>query len=664
MVEQQANYRDPSENNFPDDYDDSRIDSRITLRTTAVRQKMHGLDVRGALAQGVEIGGSIADEAKEEAAKATQASKDAQDSVDNLNNRWDENINGQVEPNELIDFRHSDMLGKAFDTSRLRGDFFDKDLKSRGVNIMWFGAIGDGNTDCSAAINQAIAEASSMKGTVIIPAGKYLLSSDLIFKSNIHFKMDTHAILYGPGQLFRFDSISTGYYGGVQNVTITGGSFAGDFENGGAFSGAVHHANHLVFENVTFTMTTGNTHTFDLCGCTNIIIRNCTFEGMNPEAGREYVEAIQVDYSNSDCLTYKSSDQLKLVDGLATKNVIVTACTFKPIYNDDLIEYYAPNPIGEHVSFSNDVPENIQFINNNVLDGVEVNNNSSITGWIHFQSIKNLKIMNNLFQIENHHQAIAIGLFGADINLINGLTGEVEEASFSVQDNILIMNNHFTGFDNKNTTVFGIIQMTGNSVHGSQELRISNNTFDNMTPNDVDWTTADSSGSDLVHISGFTSVFIENNVVNNARRFLYISEPKLESGKYIESSFVVKNNMLKNVMTVPIVITAENTNSSLIDISSNSFVHVRGALSIIMAGGSVVLNGNQIWFNNTSRITNSVYKDVSINVNCKDTSIVGNIVKQSANVAFQYSHAFNVNYQPTFYANNSFNGSLTNITIG
>ncbi len=76
---------------------------------------------------------------------------------------------------ELIGFRHSDMLSKTFDTAKLRGDFFDNDLRDRGLNVKWFGAVGDGVADDTKAIKDAISAAKS--GTtkcIYFPSGTYL----------------------------------------------------------------------------------------------------------------------------------------------------------------------------------------------------------------------------------------------------------------------------------------------------------------------------------------------------------------------------------------------------------------------------------------------------------------------------------------------------------
>lgn len=139
---QEADYRDATPNNFPDDYDRSEVDPRVLLRTDAVLTKMKGKYVRAAMAQAEEI--------------SSVHAKKAYDLSNNIGQRFDDQIAGSSLDDEAIDFRHSDMLGKSFDTARKRGDFFDQEFADRGINVRWFGAVGGGTIDDTAALQSTI----------------------------------------------------------------------------------------------------------------------------------------------------------------------------------------------------------------------------------------------------------------------------------------------------------------------------------------------------------------------------------------------------------------------------------------------------------------------------------------------------------------------------
>ncbi|NWO06700.1 MAG: hypothetical protein HLX50_13715 [Alteromonadaceae bacterium] len=115
MAKQQANYHDPESNNFPDDYDTGKIDDRVRIRTQAVREKMYGKDVRGAMAQAEEISSVVATEAHD-------ISSDTKRRQDQLEDRYDKQIAGNTDVNEVIDARISGITNESFPTLRRRID--------------------------------------------------------------------------------------------------------------------------------------------------------------------------------------------------------------------------------------------------------------------------------------------------------------------------------------------------------------------------------------------------------------------------------------------------------------------------------------------------------------------------------------------------------------
>lgn len=119
MTQQRAKYVDPTPNNFPDDYDESKVDPRVKLRSESINGKMNGADVRGALAQGLEIAGVVATEATETASAADAKSTDTQ-------NRLKDQLSAATDANddlsEVTDARRPADAIKAYKTIGERMD--------------------------------------------------------------------------------------------------------------------------------------------------------------------------------------------------------------------------------------------------------------------------------------------------------------------------------------------------------------------------------------------------------------------------------------------------------------------------------------------------------------------------------------------------------------
>ncbi len=128
-----------------------------------------------------------------------QAIAEQNKAISNIDDRFNDQIAGSTNDNEVIDFRHSDMLSKSFTTAKSRGDFFDKEFQGRSVSVKWFGAVGDGATDDTAAVQAAIDFCKNFNGesdgehsyhhyTVLFPYGKYYLAGTNILIANVSLK--------------------------------------------------------------------------------------------------------------------------------------------------------------------------------------------------------------------------------------------------------------------------------------------------------------------------------------------------------------------------------------------------------------------------------------------------------------------------------------------
>lgn len=105
----------------------------------------------------------------------------------NIDQRINEQLTSGTMKDEEIDFRHSDMLSKAFATMRERGDFWDDEIKERAINIKWLGAKGDGVTDDSDVFQSAI----KLGLPIFVPVGTYK------FSKAVNVDLTTYSMVFG-----------------------------------------------------------------------------------------------------------------------------------------------------------------------------------------------------------------------------------------------------------------------------------------------------------------------------------------------------------------------------------------------------------------------------------------------------------------------------------
>lgn len=104
-------------------------------------------------------------------------------------------------------------------------------------NVLDFGALSDGVSDCRKAINKAITDCSNANGgTVLIPKGKFFSAGSVILKSNVNLSLEEGAEIifssiphdYTPfvltiwegTELFNYSPLVYAYH--VSNIAITG----------------------------------------------------------------------------------------------------------------------------------------------------------------------------------------------------------------------------------------------------------------------------------------------------------------------------------------------------------------------------------------------------------------------------------------------------------
>lgn len=411
--------------------------------------------------------------------------------------------------------------------SRLSSQLADnvKRSKLKSVFIEDFGGKGDGVFDNTQAINDALNFIGSIGGgKLIFKEGTYNVSGVITMVSNLDFIIGGSAKIKTIGQThFHYPSFSKGYDGGLKNIKIYGGGgFEGNFDDNIKFSHAMHHTSNVVVDNVYFKTPLNNGHVFDLCGCDNFYIKNCTFYGNKVTTNRFFTEAIQIDYSDLASFSYYDENDINSIDSIPTRNVYVENCKFLPIYNDsnDIIHYSMP-PLGAHGSSALGAYENINFINNVVVDCIYTE--SPNYGVLHFQCVDGLNIKNNIIKSTTNS--------GNSVIVINDEIGGNTNKN-NKSDNIFIENNLIYGFESKR---FSFIEIKNLESYKSENIKVIDNKFKNKGNKE----------KDCLIVRNFKNLVIKGNKIENFKRLIfYDSDGGIENLSITDNEIINSNDVI------------------------------------------------------------------------------------------------------------------------
>ena len=239
-----------------------------------------------------------------------------------------------------------------------------------------YGAKGNGTTDDSTSIQNALDSLSSTGGIIYFPVGTYKVSTPVSFYSNQTLWFENGAIIKagtsGQSHIMgsKIDTTITAY-NGVHDGVIYGATFDGSAFNSNTLLFGTAHAKNILIDSCSFINPFGLSHNIEINSSKNVRIKNCFFNrGAN--VGSD-AEMIQLDRATTGVY----------VEDINTDG---TNCMFIDIYENTFVDNTASPAVGNH----NGTP-NFVNVHDNIFD-----NFTGTRGAIDLSST-NLSIFNNTF---------------------------------------------------------------------------------------------------------------------------------------------------------------------------------------------------------------------------------------------------------------------------
>lgn len=267
--------------------------------------------------------------------------------------------------------------------------------KSIFVNVRDFGAVGDGVTDDTAAIQTALDSLKDSGGTIFFPHGVYVITNPIYFYSNQILDFDYSTILQGAtidNLIMSYCERAWGGYDGTHDAVLKNAIFdGGAYEVNNTLLGIVH-AKNIKIENCSFVNAYGTWHNIEINSSLNCKVLNCRFDGSRKTGANGCM--IQIDAYTTDG-TWPWANGA--VDGTLASQIEIAGCRF---YNGETVP-----GIGNH---SETQSENIR-VHDCIFDGC-----SGTRGAIRI-SAKNVDIYNNTF-IGCSVVAVSIRKYAANVS--------------------------------------------------------------------------------------------------------------------------------------------------------------------------------------------------------------------------------------------------------
>ena len=279
----------------------------------------------------------------------------------------------------------------------------NKVLFSKIISVDSYGAKGDGETDDTIAIQDAL-DSISNGGVIFFPYGIYKISSPLTIYSNQIIELNGSTILQGAqinNLMMAYCTKYIGSYNGSHDIIIRNGIFdGGDYEENNTLL-AFCHSKNIKIINCVFKNAYGAWHNIEINSSRNVLIDKCFFDGSRKTNYNGCM--IQIDsFSNNATFPWGNG----LIDGTVSYMVEISKC------------YFGNNTISPAIG--NHSVDIVNYINIHdcIFDGL-----TSSRGAINFQGANNVNCHNNTFV--NCNKIITVSSNGSNVfnnNYVNNAT--------------------------------------------------------------------------------------------------------------------------------------------------------------------------------------------------------------------------------------------------
>lgn len=616
----------------PIEYDQTKVPALIHQYADYVRTKTYGQEVREAQARNAEYAGLIAGEAETKATSADLLSKDTQ-------NRFNDQIAGNTNIDEVIDGRRAYGATYVYKTLSER-------LESLRVvvNIRDFGAVGDGITDDTLAIQEAIDYVKTIGvGTLVFPDNDYNITQiSLINAENIVIVSNGGTIKQTTPQLN-----GAIYINGSSNIMIKGLILKG---NGIADTGTSGYNNHGIYvinssnitikENDIANMSSGGiliNSSDDVRITDNNLYGNM---GMF-DIAYGYAEPVKP-LSNAWIVNNNCTSQNRygvFVQGYG-KNVVVTGNTVKDKYEYGILVYRKDavdvgGEVWENIIVTGNVIENVS---NNTIDVLSYKNGMGI----YLQTAEKVTCSNNVVRnvLQNRTEiptyrtllpaAISIGgtrEISCVGNVIDGSGVDgigISNVEFASKGSI-VANNVLTG-----------ITKRGINLNGAQNVIVSANTLEGVYADDSLGIISSSVGNlnnekitlkGNVIVSGFKTGISVIGIDNTNSRDIIVTDNTISGCLYnfltsdMVDGFIAKGNM----------IIADNTNQN----SGNYAILINKCFNFSVSN-NIAKGDNTYSLNKGIGVKTSEFGHVSSNIVRDVTDIANSLEKINCVNVYNY----------------------------